>query len=159
MNHSFNGDCSVRLMQNVLAIVFISVLCYSTDLQSQEVSRNYQNEAPQGQVRINQPEVITRMLDSYLLQNAARPGMHGFRVRIFYDLGQQSRTNSIEIQNIFLESHPGMPIYRTFDSPYYKVSVGDFRTRDEALKFLKSISKQYPKAFVVNEWINFPQLN
>jgi hypothetical protein len=160
MNHSFNRGCkSIIFTPCVLAIVFVSLICDTTALLSQEVSGNYENSAPQGQLRIHQPEVVTRMLDTYLLQNAARPGMQGFRVRIFYDLGQQSRTNSVEIQNQFLESHSGMPIYRTFDSPYYKVSVGDFRTRDEALKFLKSITKQYPKAFVVSEWINFPPLN
>lgn len=142
-----------------IVMVVIAMLCSSLSMWAQETNGNYPLAVPQGQVKVYQSEVITRMLDTYLLHNAARPGMQGFRVRIFYDLGQQSRTNSVDIQNKFLETYPGMPVYRTFDSPYYKVSVGDFRTRDEALKFLKSITKQYPKAFVVSEWINFPQLN
>ncbi|HCY00222.1 MAG TPA: hypothetical protein DG754_08805, partial [Bacteroidales bacterium] len=58
-----------------------------------------------------------------------------------------------------LEECPGITVYRTFQSPYYKVSVGDFRSRDEALKQLKRLSRKYPKAFIVGEWINFPSLD
>jgi hypothetical protein len=113
----------------------------------------------EGVVNIYQDESIRRLLDTYIIANAARPGMQGFRVRIFFDLGQQSRTTSLDEQTKFMETMPGINVYRTFDSPYYKVSVGDFRTRDEALKLLKLIEKQYPKAFIVSEWIHFPKLN
>lgn len=117
------------------------------------------NSKKEGVVNIYQDESIRRLLDTYIIANAARPGMQGFRVRIYFDLGQQSRTTSLDEQTKFMETMPGINVYRTFDSPYYKVSVGDFRTRDEALKLLKSIEKQYPKAFIVSEWIHFPKLN
>lgn len=103
--------------------------------------------------------VIANLLNEYYIRNASKPGMQGFRIRIYFDLGQQSRTVSQETMDEFMENYPGIAVYRTFDSPYYKVSVGDFRTRDEALKFLKTIERKYPKAFIVAEWISFPALN
>jgi hypothetical protein len=116
-------------------------------------------ESGKGIITIRQDPKIEQLLNSYYLQNAARPGMQGYRIRIFYDPGQQSRANSLEVMTSFLENYPGVPIYRTFDSPYYKVSVGDFRTRDEALKELNKLIQKYPKAFIIPEWINFPRVD
>lgn len=149
--YKFNRS-SLALKIAILGVLFGFAF---SNIAAQEGSNNLKL----GEVRVFQSESITRMLDTYLISNASRPGMQGFRVRIFFDLGQQSRKNSEDLQFKFMETFPGIPAYRTFDSPYYKVSVGDFRTRDEALRFLKVIEKQYPKAFVVSEWINFPQLN
>jgi hypothetical protein len=117
------------------------------------------NHPDMGRISINQDIRIANLLNEYYIQNATKPGMQGFRIRIFFDLGQQSRTSSQETMDDFMENYPGTAVYRTFDSPYYKVSVGDFRTRDEALKFLKTIERKYPKAFIVTEWINFPSLD
>ncbi len=112
-----------------------------------------------GKVKVFQDERINLLMNQYYIQNASRPGMNGFRIRIFFDLGQQSRNNSLDVMNEFMENFPGVAVYRTFDSPYYKVSVGDFRSRDEALRIYSSLVKKYPKAFIVPEWINFPPID
>ena len=41
-------------------------------------------------------------------------------------------------------------------NPYFKVTVGDFRTRSEAVKLLERIRGAFPSAFVVKENIEFP---
>ena len=46
--------------------------------------------------------------------------------------------------------------YRTYANPYFKVTVGDFRTRSEAVKLLERIKGAFPSAFVVKENIEFP---
>ncbi|MDX9854025.1 MAG: SPOR domain-containing protein [Tenuifilaceae bacterium] len=112
-----------------------------------------------GVVTIKQDERLAKMLDFHLLQNAKRPGLQGFRIRIFFDLGQKSRQASQEAMEQFMEKYPDIAVYRTFDSPYYKVSVGDFRSRDNALRLYNQLKQQYPKAFIVPEWINFPRLD
>jgi hypothetical protein len=112
-----------------------------------------------GNISISQDGEIGELLNAYYVQNASRPGMQGFRIRIYFDLGQHSRASSLEVMNEFMEEFPGLSVYRTFQSPYYKVSVGDFRSRDEALKQLKRLSHKYPKAFIISEWINFPRLD
>jgi len=117
------------------------------------------NHPDMGRVTVTQDNRIANLLNEYYIQNATKPGMPGFRIRIYFDLGQHSRTGSQEVMDEFMMNFPGIAAYRTFDSPYYKVSVGDFRTRDEALKMLKSLEKHYPKAFIIAEWINFPALN
>lgn len=146
--------------KNLILALFLTLL--STIGMGQEeygIFYNLQSSSPNGaQVNIYQSEGITKLFNAYYLQNASKPGMQGYRIRLYFDLGQHARNQSEEVMTEFMENHPGVAVYRSFDSPYYKVSVGDFRTRDEALKLHKSLQGKYPKAFIVHEWINFPPL-
>ena len=45
---------------------------------------------------------------------------------------------------------------RIYANPYFKVTVGDFRTRSEAVRLLERIKGSFPSAFVVKENIEFP---
>jgi hypothetical protein len=116
------------------------------------------NNPNQGKVTINQDPQIERVFNLDILQNARQPGMYGFRIRIYFDLGQKSRKQSEDVAGEFMQNYPGISAYRSYVSPYYKVSVGDFRTRDNALKLYHQLLKDYPKAFIVPEWVNFPPL-
>jgi hypothetical protein len=84
--------------------------------------------------------------------------MNGYRIRIYFDLGQKARQKSEEVMKTFMEKYPGIKVYQTYNTPYWKISVGDFRTHDSALKLYNSLLREYPKAFIVPEWINFPPL-
>jgi hypothetical protein len=150
----------LKLIRKTLFVSILLCINYSYAQDYRGIVEQLQQDMPgTGKVRVHQSEGITKLLNAYYIQNASKPGMQGFRIRLYFDLGQHSRNASEEVMNQFMENYPGIAVYRSFDSPYYKVSVGDYRTRDEALKFLKTIEKIYPKAFIVPEWINFPQLN
>ena len=58
----------------------------------------------------------------------------------------------------FKGMYPGYATYRTFDNPYFKVTVGDFRTRADAQRFASRLTNSgaYRYVFVVKEQINFP---
>jgi len=109
-----------------------------------------------GKVEILQPRKLAEALANYKARNAQHPGMDGFRVRIYRDLGKNARAMSESIMANVLERYPGLRAYRTFDSPYYKVSVGDCRTRFEAYVLRQRLLALYPRSFVVTERINFP---
>ena len=51
-----------------------------------------------------------------------------------------------------------MSAYRRFTSPYFKVTVGDYRNKSEALAALKDIKKDFPTAFIVRERFRYPSL-
>ena len=49
-----------------------------------------------------------------------------------------------------------MPIYLVFGQPYYRLRVGDFRTRLEAEKAYQTISQDYKKSFITSDRIQLP---
>ncbi len=107
-------------------------------------------------VTVNQSRTMRSALDSYVSNNAAKK-LSGFRIRVYFDNGQSARTRSESIARSISNAFPGIGVYRTFESPNFKVCVGDFRTKDEALKIYHALKATYPTAIILKETINYPR--
>ena len=60
----------------------------------------------------------------------------------------------------FSEKYHGIPVYRSYVNPYFKVTAGDFRSKSEAMQLLQKIRQEFPSAFIVKEKsINYPALD
>ena len=108
-------------------------------------------------VNLQQSDFIKQLVNNYIVRNNAKK-TSGFRVRIFFDNTQTSRQRAFDVEAKFRELYPNVPTYHSYQDLYFKVTVGNFRTRTDALRFLNNIRKQYPGAFIVKENINFPSL-
>ena len=75
----------------------------------------------------------------------------GYRVRIYFDNSQNARTISEQIVDTFKVHYPGVPVFRIYDNPYFKVTVGEFRSKSDAMRFLEAIRREYPTVFLVKE--------
>ena len=82
----------------------------------------------------------------------------GFRVQIFFESGNFSKKQALETAEKFVVSYPLIKYYLSFNEPYYRIRVGDYRTMIEAKGFLMNIINEYPSAFVVEEMIHHPSL-
>ncbi|MGL5888933.1 MAG: SPOR domain-containing protein [Bacteroidia bacterium] len=82
--------------------------------------------------------------------------MKGYRVQL-HSSGDQDKAKSIKSKfqgKYASEAHA----YLFYDSPNFKVRVGDFRTHLEAYRFLQKIKAEYPQAFIVECEIEKPQI-
>ena len=105
-------------------------------------------------VEITQSATVQQALEAYILSNANKP-ISGYRIRVFYDNGPQARSKSESIEKT-LQQQLSVRVYRSFESPNYKVTVGDFRTKDEALRIYNALKGTYPTAYIIKETINYP---
>lgn len=108
-----------------------------------------------GEISISQSINVKNALYNQIQANSSRK-IQGYRVRIYFDNGKNARNQSEYIARTFAESYPEQRVYRSHVSPYFKVTVGDFRTKTEAQIFAQSISGRYPSVFLVKEAINYP---
>ena len=106
-------------------------------------------------VNVYQADTISQAVLEHVAANADR-AMNGYRVRIFFDNKQSARTASEETLKRFESMYHDVVAYRTYANPYFKVTVGDFRTKSEAMALLECIRYEFPSAFVVKENIAFP---
>ena len=107
-------------------------------------------------VTVNQSPAMRSALSSYVSNNAAKK-LTGYRIRVYFENGQNARNRSEAVARSISGSYPGLGVYRTFESPNFKVTVGDFRTKDEALKIFHSLKASYPTAIILKETINYPR--
>lgn len=108
-------------------------------------------------VTVHQSAKVGGALERQIESNS-RKQFSGYRIRIFFDSAQNARDKSASVLERFKEAHPDMMGYRSYDSPNFKVTVGNFRSRTEADAALESLKKEFPSAFVVREKFKYPSI-
>ncbi len=139
------------------SLVYVQV----SRVDSSLVGKNIFNEMPRrsrgssADVHIYQSETIRSAMDTHFVKNENK-ALSGYRVRIFFDNKQTARNESEAIVKKFEKMFPEVAAYRSYVNPYFKVTVGDFRTRSEAMQLLRRIKETFPAAFIVKEAIEYP---
>ncbi|MBP5539990.1 MAG: SPOR domain-containing protein [Bacteroidales bacterium] len=139
------------------SLVYVLVSRVDTALVGANIFAILQDESSgRAPVKIQQSKTVE---DAMILRTQANKDrvFEGYRVRIFFK--ESARAESEEIQRSFAVRHPGVPAYRSYANPYFKVTVGDFRTKSEAMQLMSRIISEYPTAFVVKEPIHYPVVN
>ncbi len=106
-------------------------------------------------VKVEQSTEIRSAVAKYIESNKAKT-LTGYRIRVYYDNSPQARDRSESIAASLREQYPELGVYRSFQSPNYKVLIGDFRSKDEALRVFNALRKVYPTAYIIKDAINYP---
>lgn len=105
---------------------------------------------------INQDPRLEKMLSWHIENNKIKNRIDGFRVEIFFSSSFDAKEKALKKKEEFLASYPDKIVHVQYISPNFRVRVGDFRTKNEALKLYKEIKNIYPVAFIVADEIDFP---
>ena len=124
-------------------LVFVSIFLF--------LSSQAQNKSVQIQGDIKLDTLINRNIET----NKAANTIQGFRIQIFFG---SERKNAIEAKNKVLQLFPDADIYLIYQQPYFKVRVGDYRTKLEAHHLFKELLPHFDKIFIVPDKINLPKL-
>lgn len=119
---------------------------------------NAQNQKD-GSKEVVQDGKVDELIQKYIKVNEVANTIPGFRINIFFQSGNNSKTNANQAKAAFIAKYPDIEAYVVFDEPNYKVKVGDFRTRMEARGFVEKIKADFPDAFVIKDNIFFPNIN
>jgi len=106
-------------------------------------------------VTFTQNEKVKTLLNKYIEEKRLKPVTDGYRVQLHFG---NDRDKAREVKAKFLSAYQNISAYESYQQPNFRVRVGDFRTRLEALKFLKEIKAEFPSSFVVTDEIKFPDL-
>lgn len=128
------------------SVVYRPAAAVDSSLVGQDIFRS---------VSVSQSEMVERSVKKHIESNAKRT-INGYRVRIFFDNRQTARSESEQTIKKFVNMFHDVSAYRTYTNPYFKVTVGDCRTKSEAMALLARIKGAFPSAFVVKENINYP---
>ncbi len=82
----------------------------------------------------------------------------GWRVQIYFNSGQKAMREAQNTKAKFLARYGKKHrAYMVYNSPYYKIQVGDFRTKAEALFFKNKIKDSFPNSWLIGGvLINYP---
>ena len=106
-----------------------------------------------------QDKKIDWLLNAHQEAISRERGMPGYRVQVYMDSGNQARLRTQRSRAEFEKKYPDVNTYVDWDEPYFKLRVGDFRTRLDARRFLEKIKNDYQGAYIVVDRINFPDFD
>lgn len=130
-----------RLLIFLSLIIFIC--CTTTSVNAQYSLRT-------------QDSLVKVLMNRQIAISQAKRTMPGYRVQIFF--GPQ-RVKANEVKSDFLNIYPNIGAYLVYHQPNFKIRVGDFKTRLEAMKFLKELQPLYSTAFLVKDDVKLPEGN
>ncbi len=101
-------------------------------------------------VSLNQ-EGIDGLVSKYKKILKTKDGINGWRLQIKFT---SKHEDILPYKIKFINLHPEVSTQIIFESPYYKLTVGNYRTKNEALKIKKKIRKNFPGAHPISSIID-----
>lgn len=108
-----------------------------------------------GSIKLNQPEALSALLlkkqspaieaEKETTPKEQATTRSGYRVQVFDDNNPHTaRRNAENTHQRLVAEFPYLRSYITFNSPYWRVKAGDFRTRAEAEAAMAQIQEAFP---------------
>ena len=106
-----------------------------------------------GKVELVQDEKIPQMVQKYTESHNYK--IKGYRVQVYFGA---EKMKAKDVKSKFLSKYPDAKAYEIFETPYFKIRAGNFRTKLEAYQFQQKIKDAFPGAFIVEDMIELPEL-
>jgi hypothetical protein len=106
-------------------------------------------------VQLQSDARLDSLVNQHIEANKAANGIQGFRVQVFFG---SERKIAQDAKAKMLQLMPEEEIYLIYQQPYFKVRVGDYRTRLEAEAVYRKLMHEFDKVFIIPDKINLPKL-
>jgi len=120
-------------------VIYILFACVSLPVLAQ-------NNPETGKVTVKADprieKILNRRVDFYNLDSSSQ----GYRLQILSITDRKEAM--LEMENFQLK-YPEIPIYLKYDSPNFKLRIGDFSNKIEAHYWFMKLQEDYPHLFVV----------
>jgi hypothetical protein len=147
-------------MKNYILLIALFTFCGTIDAQTlvkAEELVNANSNYGAGRVEIKQDIRVDSLLSRHIMANEKIDGINGYRIQIFRGSGRNAREQANEAKASFISEFPDIDSYLIFDPPnYFKVRVGDYRSRHDAYPDFQRVKQKFPNAYIVNEIISYP---
>ena len=151
----------MRALFTLVAVAFAVVVFGVDDAQAQSSSKKRSELAARTMdgtmVTVNESSSVREAVAD-VESKSRRKEVEGYRVVIFSDNGQYAGDNAKSVLETFRKNHPHINAYMVYESPYFKVSVGDCLTLEEASHLMSQLEGEYRELFPKREVIKFNDL-
>jgi hypothetical protein len=122
-------------MRTTLSILFLT-LAFQSRSQSVTVIKD-----PRIEMLVKKQYDLNRKVE--IMNKKSGPG---YRVMV---INTNDRVKALEVKSRMMTEYPDHKSYLVYQSPYFKIQVGNFKTRQEAEDLRKRIMRLYPTGVMV----------
>ncbi|HBK29311.1 MAG TPA: cell division protein [Parabacteroides sp.] len=125
-------------------------------------------ETGKGTVYVHQSDDIRAMVGAHKYgENVEQNGeetflkIQGYRTQVFSGNNQRkSKEEAFRKEKEIKELFPDVPTYVTYNAPFWRLRVGDFRSHEEAYQMMRQLMDAFPgfakEMYIVKEEVKIP---
>ena len=132
-------------------IAFFTILVLPCFVYGQEAAP--MDSTDHGYVNLNADYRLNELMSRFKEINEGKQ-IQGFRVQLY----SGDRKGAFDLKANFIKQFPELPCNVVYESPDFKVQIGNYRTQMEAECGLQDIRPVFKAAFVVPALIDLPEL-
>jgi SPOR domain len=123
------------MIKKIIWILFFPIIGY-TQTKSVEIVKDHRLD-----LLIQKQEELNKK--AYLENKKSIPG---FRIMV---ISTNNRTKALDVKTTLLRDFPEHKTYLIYQSPNFKVQIGNFKTQADAEKLRKTIVRLYPDGVII----------
>jgi len=104
-----------------------------------------------GEIKIEQSDDVKSLTERYIEKNKRGTTVEGYRIQIYSGTGASARKDSQEARAKFSENYPDEKLKIEYNAPFWRVRVGSFRHKHEALDLLNRTKRIFPNCYIVRD--------
>lgn len=140
-------------------IVLITVFGFGLTAVGQGLAEEVQTvKAGEGKVVIHQEEGIDYLMKTMVNENARQAGVDGYQIQLYSGSGPNGKHQAMEVKTKMLEKFPDVQTTTKYNPPFWRVRVGNYRNKNEALPLLMKLKDLYPNCYIVKGTVRMEDL-
>ena len=116
----------------------------------------FSSYAQKAKLILNNDAYLDTAIQKNIDKNKIANVIDGYRIQLF---SGSERNNANALKTKFLKLFPETPAYLIYQQPYFKLRVGDYRTKIEAQNIFYKLQDDFGQVIIIPDKINLPKLN
>lgn len=139
-------------MRNLVVIMlFLCSGIVSAQSNNELITKLQERVEGEGVISIYDEDGIEELVSIQTEVNKRRNGVDGWRIQLFSGSGPTGKSNALKVKSKFLNSFPDNDVDLSFTSPWWRVRVGNYRQKHEALPLLNELRELFPNCYIVKD--------
>jgi len=127
-------------------LIFISILTFIT----------FSSNAQKARLTVSNDAYLDTAIQKNIDKNRIANVIDGYRIQLF---SGAERNNANALKTKFLKLYPETPAYLIYQQPYFKLRVGNYRTKIETQQIFYKLQDDFGQVIIIPDKINLPKLD
>ncbi|MGN6494416.1 MAG: SPOR domain-containing protein [Agriterribacter sp.] len=131
-------------MRNFISTLIVSFVAIQL-VQAQDATDSFKNITVSRDARVDVLMKKNKEINEEVYLKTLK-NMAGYRLQV---INTNDRNKALDVKTKMLSEFPSEKVYMIYQSPYFKVQMGNFRNRGDAEILLNKVKKIYPSGVFI----------
>lgn len=141
---------------SLVLLLSVSTLIAQERTEERDIFTHLATQSSGGSITISQPDWLRGLVGKASHASATSGSIiSGYRIQIYTSNMRGAKQEAYSLANQLKGTVPNLSCYVTYRAPFWRLSVGDYSSRQEAQQQLNALRSAYPRlmreAYIVRE--------